>query len=601
MSRAIKSEEVMGPVVWLDFQDSKTWLQLGVAVLYLAVVYMVTPAGSFAIGGPVPFNMPWLVLTEGMALTLMFTAIRAKFWVVVSPIALAIVLIFARLTYGQQGFLYEGALTMLALISYITAGVVLVTNIFVKENVLSRLGLLAVQAGYCFNLSGWMVRWIEAGEKEGWQTGAINGAWRYFPLDNLYPLTLGFCAGAALTSLVIMRRPKYQFIGALSVPIITVILVLAIFLGNEYRTLPAVLDSYWRPIHVTIATVGYGVCLVSFGLAFAYLLKDGIRSEAVAIAVGLFGIVVYGFIGRVYGSALTMAIPFHREYGASLLYGDGLGNNSHLMVRARLPYLGTLMLIAFLIILASLVLFIIHLVKENEAAKKWGWNLFRGAVVVQGVVLVTLFTQIKSVDSQIKTATSPLTMISEREYAPFGQWTVDQYYTRNNVRMDQRQVFTQERLTEIGKEEIQRLGPGLKATLQSNPVEFGGLVGLFVSLLMVAIFSWKRKDVVDAMPGLEKIDGMLYRTVGVAFPMLSMLLITGAVWANESWGRYWGWDSKEVGALVAWMAYAGFLHTRIAHGWRGRRSAYFALLGFALVIFTWLGVSYLLPGLHSYA
>ena len=271
MSRAIKREEVMGPAVWLDFQDSKTWLQLGVAVMYLAVVYMVTPSGSFAIGGPVPFNMPWLVLTEGMALILMFTAIRAKFWVVVAPIAMAIVLIFARLTYGQQGFLYEGALTMLALISYITAGVVLVTNLFVKENVLARLGLFAVQAGYCFNLSGWMVRWIEAGEKEGWQTGAINGAWRYFPLDNLYPLTLGFCAGAALTSLVIMRRPKYQFLGALSLPIITVILVLAIFLGNEYRTLPAVLDSYWRPIHVTIATVGYGVCLVSFGLAFAYL------------------------------------------------------------------------------------------------------------------------------------------------------------------------------------------------------------------------------------------------------------------------------------------------------------------------------------------
>ena len=317
--------------------------------------------------------------------------------------------------------------------------------------------------------------------------------------------------------------------------------------------------------------------------------------------MGLFGVVVYGFIGRVYGSALTMAIPFHREYGASLLYGDGIGNDSHLMVRARLPYVGTLMLIAFLIILASLVLFIVYWLKESEAAKKGGWILFRGAVVVQAVVLIALFVQIKGVNSKIRTVSDPLTMISEREYAPFGQWSVDQYYTTNNVRMDQRQVFPQERLTEIGREEIQRLGPELKASIQSNPVEFGGLVGLFVSLLMVAIFSWKRKDVVNAMPGLEKINGMLYRTVGVAFPMLSMLLITGAVWANESWGRYWGWDSKEVGALVAWMAYAGFLHTRIAHGWRGRRSAYFALLGFALVIFTWLGVSYLLPGLHSYA
>lgn len=601
MSRAIKREEVMAPSLWLDFQDSKTWLQLGVAVLYLAVVYMVTPAGSITINFPVQFNLPWIVLNEGVALILMLVAIRAKFWVVVSPIALAIVLIFARLTYGQYGFLYEGAMTMLALISYITAGVVLVTNLFVKEQVLTRLGLLAVQAGYCFNLSGWMIRWIEAGEKEGWQTGAINGAWRYFPLDNLYPLTLGFCAGAALTTLVIMRRPKYQFLGALSLPIITVILVLAIFLGNEYRTLPAVLDSYWRPIHVTIATVGYGVCLVSFGLAFAYLLKDGIRSEAVAIAVALFGVVVYGFIGRLYGSALTLSIPRYQEYGATLLYNDGIGNDSHLMVRARLPYVGALMALAFLAILASLVLFIIYWIKENETAKRLGWLSFRGAVVMQAIVLAALFIQVKNVDSQIRNVGSPQTMISEREYAPFGQWLVDQNYTRNNVRMELRQTFTQEQLTQIGKDEIERFGPGLKASMQSNPVEFGGLVGLFVALLMVAIFAWKRKDVVMAMPGLEKIDGMLYRTVGVAFPMLSMLLITGAVWANESWGRYWGWDSKEVGALVAWMAYAGFLHTRIAHGWRGRRSAYFALLGFALVIFTWLGVSYLLPGLHSYA
>ena len=122
-----------------------------------------------------------------------------------------------------------------------------------------------------------------------------------------------------------------------------------------------------------------------------------------------------------------------------------------------------------------------------------------------------------------------------------------------------------------------------------------------VALICVSLFSWKRDEVVSALPDIQKIDSLLYRTVGVAFPLLALLLITGAVWANESWGRYWGWDSKETGALVATIAYAAFLHTRIAHGWRGRRSAYFALLGFGLVIFTWLGVSFLLPGLHSYA
>ena len=102
-------------------------------------------------------------------------------------------------------------------------------------------------------------------------------------------------------------------------------------------------------------------------------------------------------------------------------------------------------------------------------------------------------------------------------------------------------------------------------------------------------------------PALEKLDSLIYKTVGTAFAGLAILLVTGAVWANESWGRYWGWDAKETGALVAWLAYAGYLHTRIAHNWTGRRSAYFALVGFLLVIFTYLGVSYLLPGLHSYA
>ena len=105
----------------------------------------------------------------------------------------------------------------------------------------------------------------------------------------------------------------------------------------------------------------------------------------------------------------------------------------------------------------------------------------------------------------------------------------------------------------------------------------------------------------ERLPSLESLDSLMYKTACLAFAGLAMLLITGAIWANESWGRPWGFDSKETGALVAWLTYAAFLHTRIARGWRGRSSAYFAVIGFLLVIFTYLGVSYLLKGLHSYA
>ncbi|PYT05359.1 MAG: hypothetical protein DMF60_12265, partial [Acidobacteria bacterium] len=194
---------------------------------------------------------------------------------IVAPILGAVLLIVIRIQAGRPvGFIYSDALVMLALISYICAAVLLVTNLFVKEDVLNRLGLITTALGYCFNLSGWMIRWVEAGDKEGWKAG-INGVWRYFPLDNLYALTLGFCAGAALTTLVVIRKPKYRALGAMSMPILVVVLALGMMLGSGISTLPPILDSYWRPIHVSIATLAYGVCLFSFGLAFAYLLKDG--------------------------------------------------------------------------------------------------------------------------------------------------------------------------------------------------------------------------------------------------------------------------------------------------------------------------------------
>jgi cytochrome c-type biogenesis protein CcsB len=115
------------------------------------------------------------------------------------------------------------------------------------------------------------------------------------------------------------------------------------------------------------------------------------------------------------------------------------------------------------------------------------------------------------------------------------------------------------------------------------------------------LFAFRTDKLRELLPSLESLDSLMYKTACLAFAGLAMLLITGAIWANESWGRPWGFDSKETGALVAWLTYAAFLHTRISRGWKGRSSAYFAVVGFLLVIFTYLGVSYLLKGLHSYA
>lgn len=109
------------------------------------------------------------------------------------------------------------------------------------------------------------------------------------------------------------------------------------------------------------------------------------------------------------------------------------------------------------------------------------------------------------------------------------------------------------------------------------------------------------KAIVARFPALEKLDELSYKVVGFAFPLLTLCIITGAIWANYAWGTYWSWDPKETWSLITWIIYAGYLHARLMYGWKGKRAAWLALFGFLAVLFTFFGVNYFLPGLHSYA
>ncbi|HET7076301.1 MAG TPA: c-type cytochrome biogenesis protein CcsB [Chloroflexia bacterium] len=113
--------------------------------------------------------------------------------------------------------------------------------------------------------------------------------------------------------------------------------------------------------------------------------------------------------------------------------------------------------------------------------------------------------------------------------------------------------------------------------------------------------SWTR-----ALPSLAAIDEFMFRAVTVGFPFQTLLLITGAYWAQTAWSKAWSWDPKEVWALITWLAYAAFLHVRVQRGWRGTTMAWMALAGFAVVMITFIGVNYLvswfqLDSMHAYA
>lgn len=104
---------------------------------------------------------------------------------------------------------------------------------------------------------------------------------------------------------------------------------------------------------------------------------------------------------------------------------------------------------------------------------------------------------------------------------------------------------------------------------------------------------------IDWLPSADLLDDLGYRAVSIGFPLMTMTLVLGAIWANEAWGAYWQWDPKETSALFLWLVYAVYLHTRTLRGWRGRGSAWILLAGFAAMLFVYFG-NYVFSGLHAY-
>jgi cytochrome c-type biogenesis protein CcsB len=128
-------------------------------------------------------------------------------------------------------------------------------------------------------------------------------------------------------------------------------------------------------------------------------------------------------------------------------------------------------------------------------------------------------------------------------------------------------------------------------------------IGFVTSILYLIADSKEKKGTAkESSLSAEKLDSVSYKCIAVGFPLFTLGgLVFGMVWAYKAWGSYWSWDPKETWSLITWFVFALYLHTRIVMGWKGRRSALIAIIGFLAALFTFFGVNYLLAGLHSYA
>jgi cytochrome c-type biogenesis protein CcsB len=264
--------------------------------------------------------------------------------------------------------------------------------------------------------------------------------------------------------------------------------------------------------------------------------------------------------------------------------------------RLDIPYVGTALLVAGILLAGVVVSFLLYLYQNKPTAKKAGHILLKLSLVAQVIAIIFLVTGVKSatdVNSRIQTQLAQ----NSGQYVTVGKAIAE----KQGLSAQEFAALSGVQLEQTAKQYLQINGNKMFTSLNTNPVELAGLLTALAGTFFVILFAFRTEKLRERLPSLESLDGLMYKTASLAFAGLAMLLITGAIWANESWGRPWGFDSKETGALIAWLTYAGFLHTRISRGWTGRSSAYFAIVAFLFVIFTYLGVSYLLPGLHSYA
>lgn len=158
--------------------------------------------------------------------------------------------------------------------------------------------------------------------------------------------------------------------------------------------------------------------------------------------------------------------------------------------------------------------------------------------------------------------------------------------------------------------EVNPLGPALKSywlaihtmlAFLGNAafaVAFGA--GVMYLIQDANLKSKRLHGIFHRLPSIQTLDEMNYRLISVGFPLLTLAIITGALWAESAWGSYWRWDPKEVWSLIAWLIYALVIHVRLVAGWRGKKAAMLSILGFLVLLFTFFGVNYFHNTLHRF-
>lgn len=376
-----------------------------------------------------------------------------------------------------------------------------------------------------------------------WYLGGLHRP----PWTNLYESLLFFAFGASVFQQIANFRWKVPVVGAVLMPLVFLAMGMSVMTPNkQVEPLIPALKSVWILIHVVFANIAYGAFAVAACFGFLHLLKIKVPMNKMAAVLCLMMIMNLSIAGRkdVFKTGqihLPQTVKQQLSDGSEVQMKDTYREyeGGAIMTRTELvPYANIPFWLAFVCFIFAGALFF----RSKDSGDPSLLQLTAKRVYWLGLASMTAFL---------------LYLVYALKMSPV-----------------------------LGK--------------ASNPYLMLLVLTSIIFGCLVPLFSWKYKSLQERLPSADRLHELSYKNVMFGFPFQTLLLITGAIWAYEAWGRSWGWDPKETWALITWFVFLIYLHGKLLFNWKPKLLSVLTIIGLFVVIFAFLGVNLVLSGLHSY-
>ncbi len=456
-------------------------------------------------------------------------------------------------------------------IGYFIALFIYIANLAAKRARLRKLATVVAALAFLAQTFGMVLRWMEAGNVE---VAAMERAssqkltgidWlivftQHPPWSNLYEIMVYMSWGIVLVFLVTEVKWRIRFIGIFALLLALTALGMASLTDGMIKPLVPALKSWWIMVHVISASIAYAAGTIGAVVSLFYLIKAKDRITLTSIAMGTMGVSLFLLIllGRVSALFLhgTYRVKLVRAMGGDEINVGQFIDDKFVPYYVPSPYVGLLLIIAIVLCLAAFMLLWRRRLLDDVPSGIGKVLYFLATLATMGVVIVAIGNDLFCTTFNIPSDVASQLM-------PPGPW---------------------------------------KLSLRSHTWDLGLFAVILIAQIFIGLCFLYPKKIRYMLPPENNLDRTAYATIMVSFALVAVVLVTGALWAHYAWGRYWAWDPKETGALIIWLTYALYLHTRVTYGWAGVRSAVIGIFAFFVILAGFLGVNlgFFAEGLHSY-